>query len=138
MDVEMGVAYRNRTWEIHIVEVPDSIPDDNEIIETHAKAALNEMGLVNMAGCWLHNIPNINSMRMLVACLNSLGEATLVPVKVRYRRDAYDLHDAALKWASKNRYDDPMIGFDETDDLPNSVWECFDWDNAPVVNKEYK
>lgn len=43
---------------------------------------------------------------------------------------------AALKWASKNNYDGPMMGFDESDDIPDSVWKCFDWDNAPVTTKE--
>jgi hypothetical protein len=135
MKVEMGVALDDGTWNTVIITIPNEIPD--ELVEVAAKDVLDEMGIADAVGYWLlYNSKGTNA-NFLVACLNSFGESTLVPVRVQFYGDDTDnLYDAALKWADKNGYDRPMTFFDESDDLPASVWECFDWDNAPITTKE--
>lgn len=74
---------------------------------------------------------------MLIACLNSEGEADIAFVKVVVPQNAENDRDIELatRWAEEQGYEGPFVVFNaKLDSAAIALYDKFDWDTASVYD----
>ena len=78
-------------------------------------------------------------LKMVVACHDSNGCPTFVPLKAKATDEDVlfgDHYWTAKDWVTDNGYEEPLVCFDEQDCNAQQVplLDSFDWDEAPIVD----